>query len=120
MAGQLIKRLRQQFDILSITGDDESVKYIVLQLILHIHFLLEIYGPIDERVRLEEGDDGNEEHDCGFEAEISKRHDADLLILHLYEGGSNKHECPVEDVDEGNDQLVFEVVLEVVDVHAQD
>ena len=42
-----------------------------------------------------------------------------FLVLDLEEGGSHKHERPVDDIDEGNEELVFEVVLEVVNVHTR-
>lgn len=92
----------------------------MLQLILHIHLLLEIRGPIQQRMGLEEGNDCNNEHDGRFHAKVSQCHDTDLLILHLYESRPDEHQCPVEDVDKGDDKLVLEVILEVVDVHEED
>ena len=52
-----------------------------------------------------------------LDAEIQQCDDAYLLVLDLEEGGPHKHEHPVDDIDEGNEELVLEVVLEVVDVH---
>lgn len=92
----------------------------MLHLILHIHFLLEVYSPIQQRMGLEESDNCNDKHDRRFEAEISQSHDTDLLILHLYKSRPDEHECPVEYVYEWDDKLVFEVIFEVIDVHGED
>lgn len=91
--------------------------YFLLQLILDVDLLLEFLGLIQQAVALKECNNSDSYHECWFHAEIWERNDADLLILNLYEGRANKHECPADDINEGDNQFILEVIFKVVYIH---
>lgn len=59
-------------------------------------------------------DDG---HYSRFDTEVSEKENAYLLILHLNESWTNKHQGPTGDVEEWKDEFIFEIILKVVNVH---
>jgi len=90
-----------------------------LKLILYRNFLFQFLRPVHQSKRLVCRTDPYNQRHCRLDAEIDDCDDANLLILDLDEGGPHEHERPVDDVDEGDEELVLEIVLEVVDVHAR-
>lgn len=90
-----------------------------LKLILHRNFHFQFLRPVHKSKRLVCRTHPYDKHHRRFDTEIDDRDDAYLLILDLDEGGPHEHERPIDDVDKRDEELVLEVVLEVVDVHAR-
>lgn len=56
-----------------------------LQVVLNRHYFLEIFSPGENAARLVGGNDCDNYHDGGFDAEVRESTEAKLLIGHLEE-----------------------------------